>query len=114
MQMSKNVDSEVVGSKDVTVPPMVSNPCDDAVVNGFHDDKPGSCNSNDGFDGAGDSSKVDVAVDLEIEEGEDLFDPQESMSLTSNNLEMILHNRKQINPEMILLLFCSKIYQSKM
>ncbi|XP_010263610.1 PREDICTED: uncharacterized protein LOC104601826 [Nelumbo nucifera] len=81
----RNVDIEVVGSKeDVTVPPMVSNPCDDAVVNGFHDDKPGSCNSNDGFDGAEDSSKVDAAVDLEIEEGEDFFDPQESMSFTSN------------------------------
>ncbi|KAF8406459.1 hypothetical protein HHK36_008546 [Tetracentron sinense] len=58
--------------------------CEEVGENGFHDGKLGSSNLDDGLVGNDDSSKM-VTVNSEREcEGEDLFDPRESMSVTSS------------------------------
>nr|DAD40773.1 TPA_asm: hypothetical protein HUJ06_015096 [Nelumbo nucifera] len=55
----------------------------EVVVNGFRDGEPGNRNLNDGLGVTEDSSKVGATVDGR-DECEDFFDPQESMSFTSN------------------------------
>lgn len=80
-------DSEIeVLTEAVPVTTTVSNPREEVGVNGFHDGNVGSSNLDYRSVGTEDSSKS-VAVNLERDcecEGEGFFDPQESMSVTSN------------------------------